>query len=289
MSQRLFALSESEKASIRPCSPSYNHGYSGVGDEKIRDCICMKESFDCGNPEDHERHNSWPTEDLLPGFRHFMEDFFQDCAYLIHQLLQSLSLALNLSFKDSFGQYHARSLFDLSLIHYPTVSLPSGGLTRNPAHSDFGTLTLLFQDSVGGLEIADTSARSSEGSAKIEKGERFIPVDPRPGTVVVDVGYLFMRWSNGRWKNTVHRVSEPPRWKEQGLQGPNCNDTADGNSVSMEAVPERYSVAYFSAPDPATVIEALRCCCENQPPRWKPINAGEYLRKKKAAIHNTDK
>lgn len=39
--------------------------------------MCMKENFDFGNPEDHERHNSWPTEELLPGFRHFFEDFFQ--------------------------------------------------------------------------------------------------------------------------------------------------------------------------------------------------------------------
>jgi len=37
----------------------------------------MKENFDCGNPEDDERRNSWPTEELLPGFRHFTEDFFQ--------------------------------------------------------------------------------------------------------------------------------------------------------------------------------------------------------------------
>lgn len=34
----------------------------------------MKENFDCGNPEDRERHNSWPTEKLLPGFRHFTEE-----------------------------------------------------------------------------------------------------------------------------------------------------------------------------------------------------------------------
>jgi hypothetical protein len=37
----------------------------------------MKENFDCGNPEDVERQNSWPAEELLPGFRHFTEDFFQ--------------------------------------------------------------------------------------------------------------------------------------------------------------------------------------------------------------------
>ncbi len=37
----------------------------------------MKENFDCGNPEDDEQPNSWPTEELLPGFRHFTEGFFQ--------------------------------------------------------------------------------------------------------------------------------------------------------------------------------------------------------------------
>lgn len=270
-SKRLFALSESGKGSIRPSSPSRNRGYSGIGNEKIRDTICMKENFNCGNPKDLERDNSWPTEELLPGFRHFTEDFYQDCAQLIHQLLQCLSLALNLSPKDSLGQYHDSSLFDLSFIHYPTVSLPSGGLTRNPAHSDFGTLTLLFQDEVGGLEVADTSSTNSEISARVERSGSFVHVDPKPGTILVNVGYLLMRWSNGHWKNTIHRVSEPPHWKDQG---------------SADAIPERYSIAYFSAPDPATVVEALPCCCGDQAPkRWKSVNAGDYLRRKRAALY----
>ena len=37
----------------------------------------MKENFDSGNPEDDERLNSWPPEELLPGFRDFTEDFYQ--------------------------------------------------------------------------------------------------------------------------------------------------------------------------------------------------------------------
>lgn len=37
----------------------------------------MKENFDCGNPEDDEQPISWPTEELLPGFRHFTKGFFQ--------------------------------------------------------------------------------------------------------------------------------------------------------------------------------------------------------------------
>jgi hypothetical protein len=91
----------------------------------------------------------------------------------------------------------------------PTQLLNSGKLARVPAHSDFGTLTLLFQDDVGGLEIADLGSANTEKSAEFEKHGSFTPVKPVPGTVVVNIGYLLMRWSNGRWKNTIHRVMGP--------------------------------------------------------------------------------
>ena len=91
-----------------------------------------------------------------------------------------------------------------------------------------------------------------------------------------------MRWSNGRWKNTVHRVSEPPRWKQPGLHG--FDDTAERGGGGMEMIPERYSIAYFSVPDPATVVEALSCCCGDQAPR-KPIHTGDYLRRKRSAMY----
>ena len=85
-SKRLFALSESQKAAIHPLSPPHDRGYSGIGNEKVRNRTCMKESFDCGNPEDDERRNSWPREELLPGFRQFTEDFFQVQSFLIVRL-----------------------------------------------------------------------------------------------------------------------------------------------------------------------------------------------------------
>jgi isopenicillin N synthase-like dioxygenase len=72
----------------------------------------------------------------------------------------------------------------------------------------------------------------------------------------------------------------------KGLQDSKCNDTAGRASGNVEAIPERYSIAYFSAPDPATVIEALPCCCGDQvPKRWKPINAGGYLGRKSTAMY----
>jgi len=101
-----FASSDAEKGAIHPSSRSHNRGYSGIGNEKVRDQVCMKENFDCGNPEDDERRNSWPTEELLPGFRHFTEDFFQvqisleNTTYVLEDLkakFPSKSISKNLS------------------------------------------------------------------------------------------------------------------------------------------------------------------------------------------------
>lgn len=48
-----------------------------MGDEKVRERISLSESFNSGNPEDEAQPNPWPSEELLPGFRKFMEAFFQ--------------------------------------------------------------------------------------------------------------------------------------------------------------------------------------------------------------------
>jgi hypothetical protein len=56
---------------------SHHRGYSRVGNEKVREHSCMKDGFDIGNPEDDSQPNIWPPEELLPGFREFMEGFFQ--------------------------------------------------------------------------------------------------------------------------------------------------------------------------------------------------------------------
>lgn len=258
----------------RPPDGSLYRGYVGVGCEKVRGHVCIKESFDIGNPDEDGQANLWPSEELLPGFRCFMEVFFQECSELVHRLLDALSLALNLPSASTLAQFHAASLFNMSLLHYPalpTKDLLSGTRTRIPAHSDFGTLTLLFQDNIGGLEIAEPGSANTETSAGFEKDGRFRKVEPTPGTVVVNVGYLLMRWSNGRWKNTVHRVVEPP------------GSGAGGDGIT----PARYSVPVFASPDPATVVEALPgCWSEEVPKRWKAISAGEYLRRKRLAAYN---
>jgi isopenicillin N synthase-like dioxygenase len=171
-------------------------------------------------------------------------------------------------------------MFTSSLIHYPSVPLgqiQSGEVVRNPAHSDLGTLTLLFQCDVGGLQVADMSSTDKTRSTAVNESAKFLDVEPNPESVLVNVGYLLMRWTNGRWKNTVHRVSAPPSAED--------GDVIKGDNEEM--VPERYSIAFFSFPDPETNIEPFHCCCNNQvPKKWGSLNAGEYLLKKRTAIYS---
>ena len=75
-SKRFFDLTKSEKDIMQPSSRSHQRGYSSIGSEKVREHICTKEGFGCGNPEEGSQSNVWPPEELLPGFCAFMEDFF---------------------------------------------------------------------------------------------------------------------------------------------------------------------------------------------------------------------
>ena len=68
---------------------------------------------------------------------------------------------------------------------------------RAGEHTDYGSITLLFQDSRGGLQVKSPS------------GE-FVDATPIEGTVVVNAGDLLARWSNDTIRSTLHRVVEPP-------------------------------------------------------------------------------
>lgn len=176
---------------------------------------------------------------------------------------------------DSLGQHHSGSMFVSSLLHYPSVTtrmLRSGESIRNPAHSDLSTLTFLFQQDVGGLQVAYMTSTDKTTSAAVNKSATFLNVEPHSDLVLVNAGYLLMRWTNGRWKSVVHRVSF------------DCGKSMEGQSP--ESVPERYSIAFFSFPDPETSIEPLGTCCTIEvPKKWGPLNAGEYLRRKRGVLY----
>jgi isopenicillin N synthase-like dioxygenase len=110
----------------------------------------------------------------------------------------------------------------LRLLHYPAVRKDlftvNPGQVRAGEHSDYGSITFLFQDQRGGLQV-----QSPEG--------KFVDATPIEGTCVVNAGDLLARWSNDTIRSTVHRVVEPPRKEGEG-------DDGEG-----EEYPARYSIA----------------------------------------------
>ncbi|KAK4773961.1 hypothetical protein SAY87_028980 [Trapa incisa] len=111
----------------------------------------------------------------------------------IHELIMGISEKLAESLGLSrylFRQWPCQ--FRINKYNFTPETVGSSGVQ---IHTDSGFLTILQDDeTVGGLEMMDRSS-----------GE-FVPVDPWPGTFIVNLGDLAEAWSNGRWCNVKHRV-----------------------------------------------------------------------------------
>ena len=263
-----------------PPGGSHHRGYSAPGLEKVsqheydanelaklRDTPDYKESFESGNVDDEAQPNIWLPDDKLPGFISFMQEYFTASADLIHRILDALSIALDVP-EPGLSPTHSKSLFQLRLLHYPAIDaeqLSQNKRSRINAHSDFGTLTLLFQDTVGGLEVEDPHHPGV-----------FRAAEPVKDTVLVNIGDLMARWSNDRWRSTVHRVGLPPdhrRVKDRG---------ADGGKV----LPDRYSIPVFATANMDAVIDALPgCWSEENPKKYEPVTAWGYVQMRMATLY----
>lgn len=104
-------------------------------------------------------------------------------------ILRALALGLGLEEGDTLLRLHSGHYNQLRLLHYPPVSrraIENGTMARMPAHTDWSSMTMLFQDDCGGLEIEHPNGSGN-----------FVPAKPLKGALVMNVGDLLMRWSNG--------------------------------------------------------------------------------------------
>lgn len=134
--------------------------------------------------------NQWP--DFAPGLRSAMSAYFDAVGCAGANLLRAVAVSLDLS-PEFFAARYRKPLQRTQAIYYPPVALREDefGLA---AHTDFGCITLLWQDENGGLQVRER-----------QSGE-WIEAPPLPGTLVVNVGDLLGRWSNDRFASTPHRV-----------------------------------------------------------------------------------
>ena len=198
-----------------------------------------------------------------------MGSFFSSCNALSLSLLSALALSLNIA-PEKLTSLHSRGENEFPLLHYPATlaaSLaPGAGSTRFSAHKDSGTLTLLFQDASGGLEIED-QARTGQGI--------FHAVTNLPGVefeLILQVGDALQRLTNDGVKAGLRRVTVPPILTEYA----SGNDELDIDPSEVIA-PERYSVAYFCQPDREASIGTLQdFVTEESPAKYESLTALEF-------------
>lgn len=202
----------------------------------------LKECFDIG-PERStlERPffgpNQWPS--ALPGFRDTVFGFHQAMKDLATKLLRGVALSLDLP-RDFFDSTVTDPITYQRLLRYPTQS---GRMEEQVigigAHVDYGSLTILAQDSVGGLQVMNREGVWVEGA-------------PVTGTFVINIGELLQILTNGLYIANFHRV----------VNTSGC---------------ERYSIPFFIDADYDTVVEPLeRYVSPSNPSRYLPVTCGAH-------------
>ncbi len=137
---------------------------------------------------------------------------------------------------DFFADKIDEPLATLRLLHYPTT--PPGEIGAGE-HTDYGNVTLLATDDVGGLEV------------RTRAGE-WVAAPPLAGAFIVNIGDCLMRWTNDVYVSTPHRVIN-----------------ASGR--------ERYSIAYFFDPNPDALVEAIpSCIAPGETAKYPPILTADY-------------
>ena len=246
----LFALPEEAKRAYLIAGGGGARGYTAFGVETAKGAAAhdLKEFWHVGRELAAEHparsvmaDNVWPAQ--LPDFRAAMLALYDafDAAGL--NILAAIARFLGVD-EDYFADTVRDGNSVMRLLHYPPQPEPTGDHLRAGAHEDINTITLLLGADEAGLEL-----QARDG--------RWLPVSPRPGELVVNIGDMLQRLTNGRLRSTSHRVVNP---------------TPD------RAGKARYSMPYFLHFRPDFLIEALPGTVPSgAPPRWPAITSHDFL------------
>ncbi len=205
----------------------------------------LKESFQFSWRAEFDRSgaaqaNRWPTEllEIKPPLLAYMRHIVGLGRYLMKCLAGSLDLPA-----DYFDDGLVTPSCSVRALRYPPLPTMAGfNQLRAGAHTDWGAITLLLQDEVGGLEVQNAAGN-------------WLRATPIPGSFIVNLGDMVCRWTNDLYHSTRHRVQ-------------NNRDTRD-----------RYSIACFYGPDDAYRVTCVPSCMpEAGEPNYAPCTVGEHFR-----------
>ncbi|MFI9047158.1 isopenicillin N synthase family dioxygenase [Streptomyces sp. NPDC053427] len=205
--RRFFALPEADRFAVSNLKSPHFRGYTRIGDEHTGGSRDWRDQLDIGaerparapGPSEPaylwlEGPNQWPG--ALPELRAaalaWVDRLTEVANRLLHELLASIGAPAD--FYDNV--FATDPHLHLKLVRYPGSATDGTGQGVG-AHKDYGFLTLLLQDEVGGLQV-----QRADGD--------FHDVPPLPGAFVVNLGELLEVATNGYLKATNHRVVSPP-------------------------------------------------------------------------------
>lgn len=247
--RRFFALAERDKAAIDKVLSPHFRGWERVGAELTGGLPDLREQLDLS--VEHpvrgldldpaylrlDGPNQWIAEDLLPGFRAHMDEYFVTMAALADTLLGVFSVGLGLDESHLRTLFGARPLSFVKLINYPPT--PPDGAGVNP-HHDAGFLTLLLQHDAGGLQV-----RNPDGD--------WIGVPARQDAFIVNIGEMLQEMTGNYFVATTHRViADEPRQSSAWFHGPDLTTRLDALPLSSSfaaavAASPRHAGAGFMA------------------------------------------
>ena len=248
-----FALPDAVKRKYLIAGQGGARGYTPFGIETAKGAQAhdLKEFWHVGRDlpaghrfRSHMPDNIWPTE--VPSFRDTFTELYATFDRTGLTILQAIARYLGID-QDYFTDTVRDGNSVMRLLHYPPIAGEPGSHVRAGAHEDINTITLLLGAEEAGLEL-------------LTRDGRWIPVAPKPGELVVNIGDMLQRLTNGKLRSTSHRVVNPPAERR-------------GHA--------RYSMPFFLHFRSDFLIEALPgTVAAGEQPQWPPITADEYLQER---------
>jgi len=244
MMREYFSLEEHEKMENYIGKSNYHRGYFPTFEENAKDSDLkdFKEGFDFALhlPPDKEYPLHGPNvySNTPTAFKKLSDEFFYRLIRTSEHICKYLAIGIGEE-PNFFVPFLTKPLAQLRLLKYPSSS-PKKPLLGAGAHTDYGLITLIWQDEVGGLEV------------KTREGD-FYSIKPEEGYILCFLGDMMQRLTNDEWRALEHRV------------------------VNQSSV-DRFSAAFFFEPNFDAIIKPLdQFICSQNPSRYEPITMGEYL------------
>ncbi|SAK56825.1 2-oxoglutarate-dependent ethylene/succinate-forming enzyme [Caballeronia hypogeia] len=182
--------------------------------------------------------NNWP--DFMPELRPVLYRYYEAIGACGSHLLRAVAASLGID-EQFFAARYGKRMQRTQMVYYPPQPPQSDEDQFGVApHTDYGCITLLWQDNVGGLQVREIASGT------------WIDAPPIPGSFVVNVGDLLARWTNDRFRSTLHRVIN-----------------ASGR--------ERYSIATFYDPTYDAIVDPVDLGTPAGESRHAPVAAGDYI------------